>query len=233
MEAERLERAFHLTDKLFMREYPGVLGRDPRTFSPWYLGVLHHRLGLELDLCRVFSRWRELQQSTERYWRAFEWSRPVLERLRGRGYRLGVITNWDPSARPILEREGLAPLLEKIVVSSEVGVQKPDERIFRLALEGTGVRGEECLYVGDNYYDDALGSRKVGMRAVILNPCGRTGVEELPEVPLLPDITGLEGYLGLLQRRVPDARRAAAPGAPARRAGCGGPGLRAARGRRG
>ncbi len=199
MDPQRLEHAFHLTDKLFMREYPGVLGRGPRTYSPWYLGVLHHRLGLELDLCRVFTRWREIQESTERYWRAFEWSHPVLERLRGRGYRLGVITNWDPSARSILAREGLAPLLEKIVVSSEVGVQKPDGRIFHLALEGTGVRGEECLYVGDNFYDDALGSRKVGMRPVILNPFGRLGVEEIGGVPILPDISRLEEHLERLR----------------------------------
>jgi putative hydrolase of the HAD superfamily len=190
-----LVHAFHWVDKIFMREYPGVLGKDPRTYTPWYLGVLNYHLGLRLNLCKVFSRWRELQDATADYWRAFDFAPLVLERLRRKGLRLGVISNWDPSARSTLARQGLADYFEHIVISSEVGCEKPDEAIFRLALEKAGVSASDCLYVGDNYYDDAVGSMKVGMSSVIINRFERRGIGEIDGHPIIRDIRELEEYL--------------------------------------
>jgi putative hydrolase of the HAD superfamily len=190
-----LVHAFHWVDKIFMREYPGVLGKDPRTYSPWYLGVLNYHLGLRLDLCRVFTRWRELQDATKDYWRAFDFAPAVLERLKNRGCGLGIISNWDPSARSILTRQGLAEYFQPIIISSEVGIEKPDERIFRLALEKAGVPASRCLYVGDNYYDDAIGAMKVGMPSVIVNRFERKGIGEIDGHPIIQDIREIERYL--------------------------------------
>ena len=190
-----LSQAFHRVDKIFMREYPGVLGKDPRTYSPWYLGVLNYRLGLRLDLCRVFSRWRELQDAADDYWRAFDFAPAVLERLDRKGFRLGVISNWDPSARCTLTRQGLADRFEHIIISSEVGIEKPDERIFRLALEKAGVSASECLYIGDNYYDDAIGAMKVGMPSLIINRFERKGIGEIEGHRIIRDIREIERYL--------------------------------------
>jgi putative hydrolase of the HAD superfamily len=190
-----LVHAFHWVDKVFMREYPGVLGKDPRTYSPWYLGVLNYHLGLRLDLCNVFTRWRELQDATEDYWRAFDFAPVVLEGLRRKGLRLGIISNWDLSARSTLTRQGLADYFEHIIISSEVGCEKPDEGIFRLALEKAGVSACQCLYIGDNYYDDAIGSMKVGMPSVIINRFERRGIGEIEGYPIIRDIREIEEYL--------------------------------------
>ena len=54
-----IEKAFHLMDKKFMREYPGVLGTRMECFMPWYLGMVNHRLGVTADLCALGSRWIE------------------------------------------------------------------------------------------------------------------------------------------------------------------------------
>ena len=70
----------------------------------------------------------------------------------------------------------------------QVGVEKPDPRIFRQALELSGDSPEECLYVGDNYYDDGVGAAQVGMAFCILNPAGRLGIEELDIPWCVPDI---------------------------------------------
>jgi putative hydrolase of the HAD superfamily len=190
-----LVQAFHWVDKIFMREYPGVLGKDPRTYSPWYLGTLNYHLGLRLNLCRVFTRWRELQDATEDYWRAFDFVPAALERLKSKGCGLGIISNWDPSARSILARQGLADYFEHIIVSSEVGIEKPDERIFCLALEKAEVSASQCLYVGDNYYDDAVGAMKVGMPSVIINRFERKGIGEIEGHPVIRDIREIENYL--------------------------------------
>ena len=190
-----LVHAFHWVDKIFMREYPGVLGKDPRTYSPWYLGILNYHLGLRLDLCRVFTRWKELQDATEDYWRAFDYTSTVLDKLKGIGLRLGIISNWDLSARATLTRQGLADYFEQIIVSSEVGIEKPDERIFLLALEKAEISASECLYIGDNYYDDAIGAMKVGMPSVIINRFERKGIGEIEGHPFIRDIREIENYL--------------------------------------
>lgn len=119
----------------------------------------------------------------------------VLDQLSAKGLGLGVISNWDPSAKPILASHSLLDRFDVIVISSEVGVSKPDERIFRIATELAGVDPSRCLYVGDNYYDDAVGAASVGMKCLIVNRFGNFGVEELRDQPLISDISEILPYL--------------------------------------
>ena len=109
--------------------------------------------------------------------------------------RTGLISNWDPSCRSVLEQNGLTPFLDPIVVSSEVGVEKPDRRIFEKALELSGEDPRNCLYVGDNYYDDGVGASQVGMAFCILNPPDRLGIPELELPWCVPDIRGVASVL--------------------------------------
>jgi putative hydrolase of the HAD superfamily len=195
---EKIEKAFHVTDKKFMREYPGVLAKDMSFSMPLYLGNMMYYLGCETDLCALHQLWRKELENPLEVWEPFDFVEKELERLSREGYRLGVISNWDSSARPILERYGLIRFFDNIVISSEVGSQKPDSEIFRQAFREAGVEPEECLYIGDNYYDDGVGCRKVGMDYLIINPYGNLGVEELAEKKdcrLIPDITHIRAYL--------------------------------------
>jgi putative hydrolase of the HAD superfamily len=185
---EEIKKAYHVTDKLFMREYPGTLGRELGTFFPWYLGVLNHQLGVSIDLLEQMGRMKEADERGKQKWYAFDQVHSFLEELQRRGIRLGIISNWDHSARDVLETTQLSPFFEQVIISSEVGVEKPDARIFELALQRAGVLAEECLYVGDNYYDDVVGSSKVGMKAVLINPYGRLGMEEIAHQPLIRNV---------------------------------------------
>lgn len=185
---DRLEREYHLADKLFMREYPGVFGRDPDTFAPWFLGVLNHRLGIRTDLCRTWQRLKQVLATDHTGWLPFEGVAEALADLRGRGYRLGIITNWDPSARRLLAEHRLDGFFERIVVSCEVGCEKPDRRIFELATAAAGVEAAQCLYVGDNYYVDTVGARAAGMESIVVNRFGRLGVEEIADAPVVAHV---------------------------------------------
>ena len=197
---ERLEREYHLADKLFMREYPGVFGRDPDTFAPWFLGVLNHRLGIRTDLCRTWQRLKQVLAADHTAWLPFDGTREALADLKRRGYRLGVITNWDPSARKLLAARGLVGFFEQVIVSCVVGCEKPDRRIFDLAVEAACVRPAECLYVGDNYYVDAVGARGAGMESVIVNRFGRLGVEEITDAPIVAHVGEIAGWLESAKR---------------------------------
>lgn len=186
---DEIARAFHKVDKLFMREYPGVLGGPPETFMPWFIGVVCWELGAEIDLRALGDAWMEAWTGAEPLWTDYDAAKPALSALRGRGLGLGVISNWDCTARPILERCGLARFFDPIVISSEVGCSKPSEAIFRTALDAAKVEPRRCLYVGDNYYDDAVGAAKVGMDAVIVNRFGTFGVEELSGQRIVRDVS--------------------------------------------
>jgi putative hydrolase of the HAD superfamily len=94
----------------------------------------------------------------------------ILDRLRADGYRLGLVSNLTlvpDLIRQDLERMGLADRLDATVFSSEVGVRKPDPRIFREALDRLGTQPADTVFVGDRLYDDVSGAQAVGMRGIL------------------------------------------------------------------
>lgn len=111
----------------------------------------------------------ELRERTWSDWLPFPESLPVLLLLKSLGYRCGLITNWDVTAPAVLARLGLDRLLSPLVVSSEVGLQKPDARIFEMALDAVGARAQDAVYVGDNYWADVIGAERAGLRAVLVD----------------------------------------------------------------
>jgi putative hydrolase of the HAD superfamily len=97
--------------------------------------------------------------------------RGLLDRAKGR-YRMAVVSNANGTVRAKLERVGLAGYFDAILDSHEEGIEKPDPRIFRRAMERLGARPEDSLYVGDFYHIDVVGARAAGMEAVLLDPAG-------------------------------------------------------------
>jgi putative hydrolase of the HAD superfamily len=93
----------------------------------------------------------------------------LLEALRKRGLKLGVVSNtFDPPA--LRHREladaGVAQRIDHAVFSSEVGRRKPDAEIFERALDALGVPAAAALFVGDRLYEDVRGASEVGMTTV-------------------------------------------------------------------
>jgi putative hydrolase of the HAD superfamily len=87
----------------------------------------------------------------------------MLDRLRGRGLDLAVVSNWDVGLTEHLERIGADRLFSTVVTSAEAGAAKPDPAAFRLALERLGVEPARALHVGDEN-EDEQGAAAVGMR---------------------------------------------------------------------
>lgn len=192
---DKIEKAFHLTDKLFMRMYPGVLGKKRSFYMPIYMGNMIYTLGIRTDICPLYEIWKQKLENPFKVWTTFDSVKEELEKLVSEGFRLGVISNWDKTAVPLLEQFKLWSLFENIIISSEVGCEKPDLKIFQIAMDQASVSPDDCLYVGDNYYDDGVGSRKIGMDFVIINPYGDLGVEELEDCNIISDIGHLREYL--------------------------------------
>jgi HAD superfamily hydrolase (TIGR01549 family) len=99
---------------------------------------------------------------------AYPDARGALLRARWGGARIVVVSNWDVSLSEVLERVGLAPLLDGVVTSAAIGAPKPAPEIFRHALALAGVAADHALHVGDSPADDVAGAVACGIDAVLL-----------------------------------------------------------------
>ena len=102
----------------------------------------------------------------------------ALARVRRAGLAVGAISNSNGTVAELLADLGLGAALDFVIDSAVVGVEKPDPRIFRLALAAVGVEGAEAAYVGDFYSVDVLGARAAGLEGVLLDPRGYWGARD-------------------------------------------------------
>lgn len=89
----------------------------------------------------------------------------LLNELKSRGFKTGIVSNFDhsPHVRRILRTMGLAQRLDTVILSGEVRLKKPDERIFKLAAASLKLTPGEVLFVGDDAEEDS-GAKNAGMR---------------------------------------------------------------------
>lgn len=88
-----------------------------------------------------------------------------------RRFRLGVISNGSPEIQyQKLEILGIKQLFDCIVISEEVGLRKPDPRIFWRANKLLAKKPGACLHIGDSYNSDVVGAKNAGMQACWFNP---------------------------------------------------------------
>lgn len=105
-------------------------------------------------------------------WVAYPEAPETLRELKARGLALGVISNFDRRLYPVLDSLGLTGFFNAIIISSEVGVEKPDPVIFHRALDRLQIPAAEALHVGDEPADWAAAS--VGMQVFKLERPGTT-----------------------------------------------------------
>lgn len=186
--------------------YEQWLGLDH--YERWLTGGFENfvafREGRMRDFLRLLGRDADADRAAEieqhrferlaDHYRLFADVQPLLAELRGKGVRLGLITNNESvHQRDKLARVGLDTGFDAIVISDEVGVAKPDPAIFEHALALVELDPDEAMHVGDNRRADAQGAHDAGLRAVWLDRAGRHDgtalefpvVRSLAEVPAL------------------------------------------------
>ncbi|MFC9975036.1 HAD family hydrolase [Spirillospora sp. NPDC127200] len=97
---------------------------------------------------------------------------PLLEALRARGIKVGVLSNtmWSREWHErIFARDRVLDLLDGAVYSSEIPWTKPHPKAFRAAMDAVGASDpESCVFVGDRPYDDVHGAKSAGLKAVLV-----------------------------------------------------------------
>ena len=109
----------------------------------------------------------------------------VLRDLRSLSLGLALITNGESGEqRAKIERFGLAPHFDCILVEGEFGVGKPEARVYRHVLDRLGIEPAEAWMVGDNLEWDVWGAQQAGVRGIWRDVSG-TGLP--PTSPVQPD----------------------------------------------
>ena len=117
---------------------------------------------------------------------------PLWEELRGRGIRVGVLSNtiWPRAWHEgFFRRDGVLDLVDGDVYTSEIPWTKPSPLAFRAAMTAVGVTDPaRCVYVGDRLFDDVWGATNAGMRAVHV-PHSRIPGNQVGHTEGIPDAT--------------------------------------------
>ena len=114
---------------------------------------------------------------------------PTLEILANH-FALGVVTNGNADVR----RLGLADYFKFALCAEDIGIAKPDARLFHEALQRGGVTAQTAVHIGDHPGDDIAGAQQAGLRAIWFNPAGKAwDAEHAPdaEIRSLTELPGL------------------------------------------
>ena len=96
----------------------------------------------------------------------------LLPGLKETGYKLAVVSNRVKPYQEEVVTLGLAPFFVFSLAGGEINAWKPDPDIFMHACQRAGVKPEQTVYVGDNYFADVVGARRAGLRPVLYDPRG-------------------------------------------------------------
>jgi putative hydrolase of the HAD superfamily len=148
------------TDEEFAEEYAAAKRAQSESFRR---RLSRRFLGDDVDLASVEAR-------AARYWSyppsaLYPDVVPCLRRLEGR-YRLGIIANQPTSVRAAMDRDGLSPFFEVWGVSDDLGLQKPDPKLFSQVLYTAGVSPIRTVMLGDRLDYDVRPAKQAGMQTV-------------------------------------------------------------------
>jgi putative hydrolase of the HAD superfamily len=146
-----------------------------------HIGVANDKLAARLYRVYMRHRFEDIE--------LYDDVLPTLDALQGR-YILGMLSNGNSYP----ERCGLGDRFQFTVFSQDHGVEKPDPRIFEIALAQAGCSRQEFLHVGDSLRDDVAGAKAAGVRSVWLNRAGRennSGIQANVEIKSLKELVDI------------------------------------------
>jgi putative hydrolase of the HAD superfamily len=112
----------------------------------------------------------------------------ALGLARAAGVKTAVISNSEGMLEALFRELGLGDAFDLVVDSGRVGIEKPDPRIFGVALDGLDVPPQRALHLGDNYATDVLGARAAGVRVALVDPFAHLAGRHA-DVPRAPGAT--------------------------------------------
>ena len=172
VESERIALLLAKADGAFDSEFAKHDGKNESILWSKYDDFILDELGFRGDrrhLTKDLSAaWDEIMPKVES-WVSYPETEYVLNILKDREFKLGVVSNATDLLRRVFDNLGLTKYFDFLVISDEVGVRKPSPKIFHLAMDKAGTSPGRSLFVGDKLATDVEGAKRVGMNAVLVD----------------------------------------------------------------
>jgi putative hydrolase of the HAD superfamily len=162
-----------------------------RAFWHDVYGIFFRELGISASnglIDTVYAEFTDLAN-----YRLFEDVVPVLQRLRDVGMRLGVISNFEEWLERLLDLLGVTAFFDVRVISGVEGMEKPDPRIFELAMSRAGVDAAVSVHVGDDPRMDVEPAAALGMRPVLIDRRRRFPEATATRITSMGELPGVLG----------------------------------------
>lgn len=163
----------HLTeliDEIDLPHAPSLSEEASRTFWTFTYRRFLAELGVkDEDMTRkLYERFSSFES-----YRLYEDVKPTLDAVEAAGYRIGLISNFDSWLEEMLLEMEVGHIFEPSIISGNVGVEKPDPAIYRIAVERAGVQPEVCVHIGDSPRTDMEPASDVGITPVLIDRADR------------------------------------------------------------
>ncbi len=158
----------------FLRHFRGAGPVSPENQKNWWKDIVH-RVFSDVGMVRDFDRFFEQVYDSFRdsqNWRLFPETQSVLQELKSRGLKLGIVSNFDDRIYSVMRSLDILAFFDVVTISSEAGYCKPDVRIFETAVRAMSVPPAAILFVGDSLHDDVEAGLQAGLQAVLVDRNG-------------------------------------------------------------
>ena len=193
-EAKALAESGGLLDVVWkLRERPGALGWGKMVGTMAKLAGLDEAavpalLDAAWDVHTIRNLWCKVPEGLG----------PALDAIRAQGVRVAIISNSEGMLDRLFTDLDVLQHFDLVVDSGKVGIEKPDPRIFAVALDRFEVRPERTLHLGDVFATDVLGARAAGLRHALIDPFAHYAGRHA-EVPRVPGVVAVAEAIGRLR----------------------------------
>lgn len=159
----------------FLRHFRGAGPLSTQDQKRWWKNVVHH-VFTDVGMVEQFDQFFEEVYDKFRNsqgWILFPETLEILNELKDRGLKLGVISNFDDRIYSVMESLNIRPFFDAVTISSETGYCKPQPQIFDAAISALEEPASRILLVGDSLEDDVLAGIRAGIHAILLDRHGR------------------------------------------------------------
>ena len=175
----------------FARQFRGAGPISTQDQKQWWKDVVY-RVFSEVGMVHNFDQF--FDQVYDRFrdsggWVLYPETTEVLAELKERGFKLGVISNFDDRAYSVMRSLNILRFFDSVTLSSETGYCKPDREIFEAAVRALGVDAAKILLVGDSLQDDVEAAMRAGLAAALIDRRNRhEEVKHVPRISSLKDV---------------------------------------------